>query len=141
MKSQKGITLTSLIIYVLAMLIVVVVLTRITGYIYKGIGINNENEGFDAKYIKLISYISKEVNTKNNRVFKNIVKNGQEIILFKSGKQITYIEENKAVYYEKVKICEDIDQFTAVVDETTGTLSVTLKQGDIEASNQFTFSK
>ena len=142
MKSQKGITLTSLIIYIIAMLIIVSVLTVITGYVYKGIGINDTKEGFDAKYVRLLAYLSKEANVEGNKVSKG-TKEEQHYIIFDNGKgnrtQITYIPANKSIYYNKIKICNDIDGFEVEIIDSV--LTIILKQAELSASNSFIFSK
>ena len=146
MKSQKGITMTSLIIYVFAMLLIVTVLTIITGYIYEGIGANSASEDFDAKYVRLLAYISKETNIKNNKVLsiskKNTgMDNEQTAIIFESGKQLTYIPKNRSVYYEKIKICDNIDNFNVNIEEDIKQkLNIELIQETKQANNYFIFN-
>ena len=67
MKSEKGITLVSLIIYVLVMVIVVALITVITAYFYKNIDINNVNYEINSQYTKFNSFFSDEINRNNKR--------------------------------------------------------------------------
>ena len=67
MKSNKGITLTSLIIYVIGLTIMVATIATLTTFFYKNIDagdINNDT----TQYTKFSSVFSNEINRKNNRV-------------------------------------------------------------------------
>ena len=58
MKSEKGITLVSLLVYVIAMLIAITIITVITGYFYKNIDVSTEKYTAIAEYTKFNSYFS-----------------------------------------------------------------------------------
>ena len=138
MKNEKGITITSLMIYLVCMLIIIVVLTVITGYIYKGIGINNDYEEFNSDYTRLLSYISKEVNEEGNRVSEIVNENGQYKIKFKNQKQITFV--SNSVYYQNIKICDNVSDFKAEVDPgDKQKLTIELEKQEKKLSNSFIF--
>ena len=69
MKSEKGVTLTSLIVYVIGMVMVISIVSVLTTYFYKNI----KNVGADidpiAEYTKFNSYFTNEIN-------KNKIKEG-----------------------------------------------------------------
>ena len=66
MKSEKGITLISLIIYIVAMVIVVAIITTITGYFYGNIdNLQSRNEGAK-EYTTFNSYFVNDINEKEN---------------------------------------------------------------------------
>lgn len=68
MKSEKGITLVSVIIYVIAMLIIVTVVSVITSYFYKNINTGSLKENLNQQYTKFNSFFIEEVNKKGNKI-------------------------------------------------------------------------
>ena len=141
MKSEKGITLVSIIIYVLAMVIVVAVITVITTYFYRNVDINNEDYEINSQYTKFNSFFLDEINRKNNKIIEvgTINKNTdqeQHYIAFSSGNQYTYIKKNKSIYKNNVKIAKYINrcEFTRKIKNGKDTISVniTLDNGDIQ---------
>ena len=70
MKSEKGITLVSVIIYVIAMLIIVTVVSVITSYFYKNINVGTLKENLNQEYTKFNSFFIEEVNRKGNKIIE-----------------------------------------------------------------------
>lgn len=112
MKSNKGITLMSVIIYVIGMLIIVTVISVITGYFYKNVDVGDETYNTSQQYTKFNSYFSKEVNMANNKLLEVGEHKSQKYIAFSSGNQYTYINENESIYRNNVKIASNIKQCT-----------------------------
>ena len=56
MRSEKGVTLTSLIIYVIAMLIAITIISIMTGYFYKNIDVSTEKYSYLGEYTRFNSY-------------------------------------------------------------------------------------
>ena len=147
MKSEKGITLVSLIIYVLVMVIVVALITVITAYFYKNIDINNVNYEINSQYTKFNSFFSDEINRKNNKVIEigtiNQGKdNEQHYIVFSSGNQYTFVKKNRAIYQNNVKIAKYIAscEFIKQIQNGKNTISVNivLSGGGIENTDYST---
>ena len=112
MKSQKGVTLISLTIYVIVMAIVVGILSVITTFFY-----HNTKDFRDInpmlEYTTFNSYFSDEVNHSNIKIVKcytGTTDDEQNYIIFNNGVQYTYIPANKGIYRNKVKICRNIEQ-------------------------------
>ena len=106
MKSQKGVTLISLTIYVIVMAIVVGILSVITTFFY-----HNTKDFRDInpmlEYTTFNSYFSDEVNHSNIKIVKcytGTTGGEQNYIIFNNGVQYTYIPANKGIYRNKVKI-------------------------------------
>ena len=118
MKSEKGITLISLIIYVIALTIVVGIIAVISGYFYDNIDTSSEDIEPMVEYTKFNSFFSEEVNYVGIKVLDfNTTKNEQgkvdtSYIVFDNGVQYTFIAENKGIYRNKVKIARGIDECT-----------------------------
>ncbi len=109
MKSNKGVTLTSLIIYVIGMTIMVSIIATLTSFFYKNIDIGDINSN-TTQYTKFTSILSEEVNKKNNSVIDcQSLTAGVSYIVFSSGNQYTFNQGSKSVYRNNVKICDNID--------------------------------
>ena len=106
MKNNKGITLTSLIIYVIGMVIVVASISTLTTFFYKNIDTSAINDNTTTQYTKFLSYFTEEINNSNNRV----VECKNNYIIFSSGNQYTYMEENKSIYKNKIKLCDNVEK-------------------------------
>lgn len=113
MKNNKGITLISLIVYVIAMTIVVSIISTITSFFYKNINVEDIETDTTTQFTKFSSIFTNEINMENNIVidYKTYTENDSKIsyIIFSSGNQYTFKAENKAVYKNNIKICENID--------------------------------
>ena len=130
MKSNKGITLTSLIIYVIGMLVVVAVISTLTAYFSKNIDTKNMNSTA-IQYTKFSSVFSDEINIKGNTVVecKTTGENLNKVsyIVFSSGNQYTYMGESNSMYKNKVKICEDITDCDFTYNSLTKEIKLNFK--------------
>lgn len=146
MQSEKGITLISITIYVIVMLIVVSVITILTQYFYKNVDVNSVNEDFNQQYTKFNSYFSEEINKEGNKVAGIGDLEGstegavQKYILFSSGNQYTFIENNHAIYMNNVKIAENIEScsFTLGTESNKTTITVMIKGENAERTTTYT---
>lgn len=115
MKSNKGITLTSLIVYVIAMVIVVTTVSTITSYFYNNIDDLNSGTDSAMAYTKFNMYFTQEINTSKN--YPALISETAEYIVFsKTGNQYTF--KNGAIYKNQIKICDGISSCTFEVDKT-----------------------
>lgn len=113
MKKNSGITLTSLIIYVIGMLIVLGTIANLTSFFYKNANIEEIQKDTTTQYTRFSSIFLEEINNENNLVIdsktwtEDNIK--QSYIIFSSGNQYTYTNENNCIYKNNIKICENID--------------------------------
>ena len=137
MKSTKGITLTSLIIYVIGMLVIVAVISTLTAYFSKNIDIKNMNST-TIQYTKFSSVFSDEINIKGNTVVecKTTGENLNKVsyIVFSSGNQYTYMGESNSIYKNKVKICEDIIDCDFTYNSLTKEIKLNFKTDSMNLS-------
>lgn len=137
MKKENGITLTTLIIYVIGMVIVVTTVSTLTTYFYKNIDINSTNND-TTQYTKFTSVFLDEINKGQNEVIeaKTISESDKKVsyIIFSDGNQYTFKEENKSIYKNQVKICENIDncEFSYKYQDSQYIVQVQLKTGKID---------
>lgn len=137
MKSERGVTLTSIMIYIIALTIAVVTIGRLITYFYKNINMVDSSSISDAEYMKFNSYFTDEVNIEGNEVELIGDENETSYIIFsKTQNQYTY--KNGKIYRGKVKICDNINQCVFDYDETTKIISVELKIKDKDYSTKYT---
>lgn len=142
MKSNKGITMSSLVIYVIAMSIVVATIATLTSYFYNNMDELDSDTNSSIAYTELNIYLSKEINIKENYPILEEGISSDYIIFSKTGNQYTF--KNGSIYQNQVKICSDIAVCTFEVgrtDENTGIVDIVkiyLKtKGDIEYKNTY----
>lgn len=113
MSNERGITLSSLMVYVIGMLVVVGIIGVITSYFYKNVDIENINDNTQVQYTNFSSLFTNEINKKDNKIIDCITTGENEnkisYIIFSSGNQYTFKAENKSIYKNKIKICENIE--------------------------------
>ena len=149
MKNEKGITLVSLIIYVIAMSIVIGIIAVISGYFYKNVADTSENIEPMVEYTKFNSFFSEEVNEKGIKVLECKTANNEDgsintsYIVFDNGVQYTYISGNKGIYRNKVKIARGIDECTFEYKEENdkNIVNVSFKAGKLNNPMTYTLKK
>lgn len=146
MKSEKGITLISVTIYVIVMTLLVAIISIITNYFYKNINLNSTQEDINNQYTKFISYFSEEVNKENNKILEintEYSDSGNKIsyIIFASGNQYTFIQENKSIYIGKVKIASYVKDCDFIqLSDTSVEINITFENGEQEINRTNTFN-
>lgn len=141
MKSEKGITLTSIIIYVVAMIVVVGIVAVITRYYYGNVNKLSNNTASMEEMTKLNTFLTEEVNKSGNIIYdcntQNNGKNDNYIIFYNQNDKdekignlgyTQYTFKNKSIYLNKIKICSNIDdcKFEDVSDEKNYKIKVTI---------------
>ena len=115
MKSEKGITLTSLVIYVIGITIIFAVIANLTIYFNK-----------NSRTIEYTTNNTKKENAQITEANENIITiqtNGETI-------KYTYDKNSKGIYRNKVKIANDVQGFKVnkeiIYDKTKLLLNVTI---------------
>lgn len=131
MKLQKGITLISLILYIIVIIMIVAIGFMINNYFYTNTNtllnkINPNNE-----YSKFNSLFLDEVNYPNLKVLEY----GQDYIVFDNGVQYTYVADNKGIYRNKIKVCRNVEKctFETKIKNGNQVVAITMK---IDATEQ-----
>lgn len=106
MKKEKGITLISLVVYVIVMIIVLATMSLITTQFYSNTQVLQGNVEEILEFNVFNNYFLKEVKTTDNKVeeLENVESN--KYILFSSGNSFSLL--NKAIYYNDKKICDGV---------------------------------
>ena len=129
MKSNRGITLTSLIIYAIGMTIAVGVIATLTSFFYKNVDVEDFNSE-NSQFTTFSSLFSKETNIENNY----IIDCKSNYIIFSDGNQYTYIGSNKSIYKNNIKICKDVEQcnFSYTFEDGKYLIRVSFKTKNID---------
>lgn len=127
MKEEKGITLGSITIYVIALLIIVGLISTITSFFYSNIINVNDNSRNMAEITKFNMYFLKDIKDSSNTV---TVAQDSTNITFSSGNVYTF--KDNAIYQNKVKICDNVKnaQFKLEQNNDKKIVSVLLSIGD-----------
>lgn len=141
MKTQKGVTLISLTIYVIAMAIIVGIIATVSTFFYKNVEDTNLDIDPITQFTTFNSYFSEEINHPNIQVVEcGITDSYQNYIVFSNGIQYTYIPENKGIYRNQVKICRNIDicTFSERIEDGKSIVTVNLTAGEQQRETEYT---
>ena len=123
MKSENGVTLTSLIIYIIVMVVVIGIIATVTNYYYANINEINTEVNVSKEYTKLNSYLSEDINNPYNVIVEC---KGNSIVFYDFSKEnetdLTagynqYTFEGDSIYFNRIKICRGVKSCEFVVDE------------------------
>lgn len=146
MKSEKGVTLISIMIYVIAVFITISIITIAFHFIT-----NNNNDSKERIYInecaKLEKYFLEEANIENNRILELSPKVSdsclEQYVLLSSKNQYTYVKNNKAIYKNDIKIAEQIDEceFSEVIKDGKSAIKIAVKIQNSEKTIEYIFKR
>lgn len=125
MRSNKGITMMGLVIYITSFLVVTGIVAGITAFFYGNSELMTGALYSAADYNKLNLYFVKESEQQGNRV-KDIVLSNEDAtdndyyVSFSNGDRFTFDEKNNLLYYNSICLCEDVQTFKVSKDYTTG---------------------
>ena len=136
MKSQKGITLITLTIYIIVMVAMVGIIAVVTGVFMKSLQEADFNNDPIAEYTAFNSYFSEQVNHPGLKILEC----KENYIAFDDGVQYTFVEENKGIYRNQEKICWDIDSctFSEKIENGKAVVTVHFKAGGQDRTTRYT---
>ncbi len=140
MKTQRGITLISLTVYIIGMALVVGMISLMSTYFYTNMGSMTNTMDPVIEYTKFNSFFSEEVNHDNIKVLAC----QNNYIVFDNAVQYTFIEENKGIYRNKVKIVKQVESctFQTKIQNGKTVIDIHLKIGqDEEKKTSYTLRK
>lgn len=135
MRSNKGISLTSLIIYVIVFTIVVATVTTISGYFMKNTDEVVISANSAEQYNRFITYLSNDINSVN---FKSatVTDNKAINITFVDGLSHIYIYSNNNIYFistkdetidKKITLCKKVESYNFLYENNKLKISVTIE--------------
>lgn len=154
MKSQKGVTLISLTVYIIVMTIVIGTVSLISSYFYNDIKDKANTVEPLAQYTKLNSFFTEEINRPRIKILEckttyidNDQTKGVETshIVFDNGVQYTFVSKNQAIYRNQVKIARQIKScsFTQGMEnaKTKITINVQAQKNNFNRTQDYTIKK
>ena len=111
MNTSRGVTTTSLIIYVIAMLIVIGIIATITSFFYTNVINLEDNSNNIIEITKFNMYFLNEI--KNN--YNDIIAITEKSITFLSGNTFTF--QDHSIYMNSNKISENIKDLRFSIEE------------------------
>lgn len=131
MKNENGITLVSLVIYILAMLIIIGIMGKVSIMFYENSNDLDDDVKDIVEYNKFNSYFIKEIKSANNSIDK--ISTDGTYILFTSGNSFTF--RNNKIFYNDLEIAEDVIELkfskyldsNQKVDNTVVTVEINFK--------------
>lgn len=146
MKKQKGITLISLIIYIIALVVVMAVITMLTGYFYNNVDIDSEKNYYMMQFTKFNSYFTSEINQKDVVILEAETSADEclSYIAFSNKNTYTFSKPNNeskgVIYYNEIQICDNVDKclFTLVEENEKPTIIVDFQAGNFKNTIKYT---
>ena len=146
MKSEKGITLTSLVIYIIVLSIFIATLALINTFFFENIIEIKEQEKYAPEFNKFAMFFIKDV--KNNE--RAIVT--ESTVTFEDGNIYEYNSQEKQIYRNKTVIAKQVQDLSfnyeqTIIDNTTKNIIVVdislgekkvLNEGEAETGKFFT---
>ena len=129
MKLEKGITLTSLVIYVIGITIIFAVVANLTIYFNKNSRTIEYTTNNSAQITRLNQYLINDTKKENAQITEA---NENIIIIQANGETIkyTYDKNSKGIYRNKVKIANDVQSLEIkkdiIYDKTKLLLNITI---------------
>ena len=129
MKSEKGITLTSLVIYVIGITIIFAVIANLTIYFNKNSRTIEYTTNNSAQITRLNQYLINDTKKENAQITEA---NENIITIQTNGETIkyTYDKNSKGIYRNKVKIANDVQSLEIkkdiIYDKTKLLLNITI---------------
>ena len=128
MKNEKGITLTSLVIYIIALSIIVIMFGVMRNNFENSVKDISQESNLESEFNKFNLYFTKDVKIEGNKA----VLDGQNKITFYSGSSYEFINEEKNVVYKnsdkEIKILRNVNSctFATTIDTETAKTIITV---------------
>ena len=114
MKSNSGITTTSMIVYVIAMIIVIGTIATITSFFYTNVTQLEDNSDYLSEITKFHMYFLEETTKKDNEIH-NLQ---EQSISFTTGNTFTF--QDNSIYFNHIKICEEVSNLQFATEMKNG---------------------
>lgn len=122
------------------MVIVIAVVTSLTGYFYSNININTENQDINKQYTKFNSFFSEQINKPGNIIIEANTESENPYIIFADKNQYTFIKENKAIYFNNIKIATNVQKcvFNNSIKNGKNVITVNIQSGNFNKTTEYT---
>jgi hypothetical protein len=146
MQSSGNYAMKNLMIYTGVFLLLIIILGIILVHFYKNVQRLNNETFVNSEYTKLNLYFlnttkEKGVKIKNYGLIDN--DDSSYFITFEKqdGTTNTFLKKGNIIYYNQVKLCEDVDLFKIIIDKSAKeTISVEISISDKSYNLQYTLN-
>ncbi len=124
MKQKKDLLIINLSVYVIVFAITICIIASIMFFFYKNIDRMNSSLEISSDYSKLNLYFLKTVKlndiTINNYGLVDSNDTSSYFITFakSDGTTNTFVKLGDKIYFDKIKICENVEEFKVIVDKS-----------------------
>lgn len=108
MKSEKGVALTSIIVYIIIMLVVIGIISIITAFFYNNVEEVGKNVNPSQEFTRFNGYFIEDLNRSNIEILECKESEGESYVILSDGTQYTF--KNQGLYRGQVKICDNIKE-------------------------------
>lgn len=148
MKSNKGITLTSLLIYVIGLMIIITIVATFTGYFSKNLHEVTVENIAEEQHSRFSAYLAKDINSNDVTYVKTANSNKNYVIIyFQGGIEHQYVYNNGNIYFinieddtvtKKITLCNNVTSNSEnVFDYTNNKISYIFSINNHEFSGDF----
>lgn len=122
------------------MIIVIAVITSLTGYFYSEVNIDTEVQDANKQYTKFNSFFSEQVNKPGNIIIEANTESENPYIIFADKNQYTFIKENKSIYFNNIKIATNIENcvFNNSIKNGKNVITVNIQSGNFNKTTEYT---
>lgn len=122
------------------MIIVIAVITSLTGYFYNEVNIDTEVQDANKQYTKFNSFFSEQVNKSGNIIIETNTESENPYIIFADKNQYTFIKENKSIYLNNIKIATNIEKcvFNNSIKNGKNVITVNIQSGNFNKTTEYT---
>lgn len=125
MNGNRGVTIASLTVYIIAMLLVIAIIATITSFFYTNVSNLDTKSKNILEITKFNMYFIEETKKSKNKVLE--VAANKSKIIFSSGN--TYTFQDECIYLNSIRICENVKNAQFSVDEKNNIVSVLITIG------------
>jgi len=120
LKSTKGITMITLVIYISCFVVIAGIVGSITVFFYSNTEILDDEISASSEYNKLNLFLAKESEYVDNKFKEFYIENDISYLTFSNGNIYTFDKENGLIYYNEMCLCEFASDFNVTTDYTSG---------------------
>lgn len=120
MKSEKGITLISLTLYLMVMVFVMAIIMYVSGFFHTNVTGIKEQSKETSEFTKFNSFFIEEVKKEGNSIL--YVSHDKKYIIFSSDNRFTF--RNNAIYLNNQSICGNVEYAAFQSTETGGKVEI-----------------
>lgn len=124
MKLNKNSLIINLSIYIIIFAIVICIIGIIMNYFYENVNKMNSSLQISSDYSKLNLYFLKTTKLKNVTINNYGLVNNEDTSSYyitfskNDGTTNTFVKIGDIIYFDKIKICENVEEFKIIVDKS-----------------------